>query len=283
MAETLVDMRKEPFYSDILEACRASLDLVRRGSWMIVKGYWQIGHIILRYEKEGMLTFEKGARTMEVLAQDLGFRDPTLLYRMREAATRYPTEELLEQARKDLVSIGRDPHWTNFRNLCLPRDTEHPERYGGAENVFDSKVNHIETLLIEMEEVEQMAKDEEQREQWDGVKVKAREVFADVLEVQALPFGKNQQVRSEDYLDYVRSLPCCIGDEPPPSDPHHVQRAGLGGISLKPSDFFAIPMCRSHHDMFHANREETEKWLGVDLWYEVAKCLQKYLKREIGT
>lgn len=281
MNEALVDIRKHPAYDGILEACRVCLDQVRRGSWMIVKGYWQIGKVIVRYEQEGTINFNYGTNTMRVLAQDLGFRDPTLLYRMKEAAIRYPTEESLEQARLELLSAGRDAHWTNFRNRCLPRDTIHPEKYGGAENVVDNVMARMETFLIDLEKLQEMYStlDDDAKEEADGVLLKVGEIGTEFMgsQLKRLPYGKDAPARSEDYLDYIRSLECCVCDEPPPNDPHHVQRAGLGGVGMKPSDYFAIPVCRDHHDGIHDNSRYIEDYFGIDLWNEVSKCLMNYI------
>ena len=45
---------------------------------------------------------------------------------------------------------------------------------------------------------------------------------------------------SEDYLDFIRSLPCIIRGGR--SDPHHVKSRGAGG-----SDFLCIPLNRKYH------------------------------------
>jgi len=235
--------------------------------------------VIVRYEQEGLLTFEYGAGTMQALAFDLGFRDPTLLYRMKEAAIRYPTEEALEQARLELVSSGRDAHWTNFRNRCLPRDTTHPEKYGGVDNVVDNVMARMETFLIDLEKLQEMYPTlaADAKEEADGVFLKVGEIGSEFVELQQLPYGKNQPAKSEDYLNYIRSLECCVGHEPPPSEPHHVSRAGLAGVGMKPSDFFTVPLCRMHHLEAQEYRKSREEWFSIDLWHEVAKCLQNYL------
>ena len=64
---------------------------------------------------------------------------------------------------------------------------------------------------------------------------------------------KNKPGRSEKYLDYIRSRPCCVC-QAKPAEPHHTAR---GGTSVKGSDFSAIPMCRGHHRELHDGGVET--------------------------
>ncbi len=54
---------------------------------------------------------------------------------------------------------------------------------------------------------------------------------------------KHKPGRSESYLEYIRSRPCCVC-QTKPTEPHHTV---CGGVGLKGSDFAAIPMCRKHH------------------------------------
>ena len=67
--------------------------------------------------------------------------------------------------------------------------------------------------------------------------------------------------RRERHLQRVRELPCCICSAPPPSDPHHYGRRGVG---QKADDYQTVPLCRRCHDGWHAqgycppyNRSET--------------------------
>lgn len=55
--------------------------------------------------------------------------------------------------------------------------------------------------------------------------------------------------RSPRYLAFVRDEECCICAAPPPSDPHHIGPRGMG---QKTDDTRAVPLCRRHHDEYHA-------------------------------
>ena len=60
--------------------------------------------------------------------------------------------------------------------------------------------------------------------------------------------------RSPDYLAFVRSLPCCLCGASP-CDAHHLIGLGWGlsGMGLTAPDSFAMPLCRHHHQLTHAN------------------------------
>jgi hypothetical protein len=47
----------------------------------------------------------------------------------------------------------------------------------------------------------------------------------------------------------VRTKPCAWCHAPGPSDPHHW---GSRGVGQKTDDFRTLPLCRKHHDEFHA-------------------------------
>lgn len=57
-----------------------------------------------------------------------------------------------------------------------------------------------------------------------------------------------------------RALPCCACGARP-CDPHHVPSVGAGGL-----DGDTVPMCRAHHEEFHAHGEATFcRVYGIDL------------------
>lgn len=62
--------------------------------------------------------------------------------------------------------------------------------------------------------------------------------------------------RSEPYLAFVRSLPCC-NCQGPGRDPHHVigLHWGLSGQGLTAPDSFTMPLCRACHDAVHRSPE----------------------------
>lgn len=50
--------------------------------------------------------------------------------------------------------------------------------------------------------------------------------------------------RNEQYLKYIRSLPCTVCKKPCPSEAHHIS---TGGMALKCSDLETAPLCNTHH------------------------------------
>ncbi len=83
-------------------------------------------------------------------------------------------------------------------------------------------------------------------------------------------------LRSREYLEYVRSLGCVICGAP--SEPHHWRKGADGGVALKPSDCFAIPLCHEHHMEAHDHGERTfaEKF-NFDPWRTIAFTTKGFL------
>ncbi len=62
---------------------------------------------------------------------------------------------------------------------------------------------------------------------------------------------KDQRFRSERYLRFVRSLPCCCCGGPADSAHHVIGIWQLGGMALKAPDSFAMPVCDGPGDTCH--------------------------------
>lgn len=60
---------------------------------------------------------------------------------------------------------------------------------------------------------------------------------------------KQKRIRNKEYLDHVRSLPCCIGHYcDGMTEPHHLLRGtNQRGAAYKPGDNHVIPLCEKHH------------------------------------
>ncbi len=61
---------------------------------------------------------------------------------------------------------------------------------------------------------------------------------------------KKKPARDRKYLNWVKTLNCCVTGMPA-DDPHHVKGHALGGTSTA-SDLFAMPMTRDIHTRFHS-------------------------------
>ena len=61
---------------------------------------------------------------------------------------------------------------------------------------------------------------------------------------------KVKRFHNRKYLDWVRTLPCCIcGAE---AVPHHVKGVGhYSGAGMKADDLLSMPLCHRHHAEIH--------------------------------
>lgn len=89
--------------------------------------------------------------------------------------------------------------------------------------------------------------------------------------------------RSPEYLAYVRSLPCAQCGAPPPSDPSHHGRRGMG---QKSDDARAIALCRADHDHFHQHgvlgdrtRPQTDAFV---VWVALETVVQWLKRRDVA-
>lgn len=89
-------------------------------------------------------------------------------------------------------------------------------------------------------------------------------------------YPKPVRIVDEAYLDFVRSLPCCVhrgscGEE---RDAHHLVTRGAGG-----SDYTAVPLCRLMHSEYHqVGALAFEAAHGVNLWQVCAYTLAEYVR-----
>ena len=76
------------------------------------------------------------------------------------------------------------------------------------------------------------------------------------------------------HMAWVKTLPCAICGKPGPSDAHHVFHDR--GSARKVSDWFVIPLCKSHHqegpDAIHTDKRGWRERHGPDWSY-----LSRYL------
>lgn len=101
-----------------------------------------------------------------------------------------------------------------------------------------------------------------------------------------LGFPKEKTFRSEEYKDYIRSLPCCNPNCPKHgrlrSEAHHVDS---GGGSIKGSDLSCIPLCcHCHvpgvHTMGHITFQQRNN---VDFNEVQIKCLSSFIEKELSS
>lgn len=64
---------------------------------------------------------------------------------------------------------------------------------------------------------------------------------------------KQKVIRLPGYLEWIREQYCTEPNCHGSVEPHHIRKNTDGGIGLKPSDNYVIPLCREHHRMWHDN------------------------------
>jgi hypothetical protein len=76
--------------------------------------------------------------------------------------------------------------------------------------------------------------------------------------------AKHKRIRDWAYLAWIREQPCCLCGRP--AEAAHLRVGSVnhnktyGGLGLKSSDKWAVPLCRPHHDEQHATGNELEFW-----------------------
>jgi ERF superfamily len=74
-----------------------------------------------------------------------------------------------------------------------------------------------------------------------------------------LTFGEPRRFRDKAHLKFVASNPCLICGRSP-VDAHHLRFAQPRAMSLKVSDEFTVPLCRTHHRDNHSFGDEIAWW-----------------------
>lgn len=79
------------------------------------------------------------------------------------------------------------------------------------------------------------------------------------------PNFKQPRVYDDAYLDYIRSLPCCICGDDTSTEAAHLRVGSINdgkrptGFGEKSSDRWALPLCGRHHREQHT-MNEAEFW-----------------------
>jgi ERF superfamily len=91
-----------------------------------------------------------------------------------------------------------------------------------------------------------------------------------------------RRYRNREHLRYVAQQACLICGRKP-SDPHHLRHMQPRALGRRPSDEFAVPLCRSHHRAVHRAGDEQGWWqtTGIDP-IKVARKLWKHTRVNEG-
>lgn len=168
---------------------------------------------------------------------------------------------------------GKSPNWTHIRNLVAKR-----------QDLADPNKREVERTNLERR-AERLEKDAEIIQQTHvdlestGVASKAFEVAQDTMRIvefdrEEAPI-KPMTPRSEKYLAFIRTLPCCVTGTIQGIEAHHVFSGAMG---MKETDFCAIPLSREMHAEFHrVGRLTFQKEHQISYWEIMAKCMHLFI------
>lgn len=93
------------------------------------------------------------------------------------------------------------------------------------------------------------------------------------------PFKKVKGfIRSNEYLAFVRTLPCSACNAAPRSEAHHTE---AGALSDKCDDTKTIPLCVNCHDRIHHGKETFYKENGINVKSLMFNILNTFIKIHI--
>ena len=89
------------------------------------------------------------------------------------------------------------------------------------------------------------------------------------LDPEDIKFAQTQKLaeRDENYLNYIRTLPCLVCGIQHRSEAHHIRDTRTAGMAIKSPDFYAVPLCHNcHMSVAHGTGfKEALKWIPLDL------------------
>jgi hypothetical protein len=83
---------------------------------------------------------------------------------------------------------------------------------------------------------------------------------------------KTAPIRSEKHRRYIASLPCCVSGLEGSTQAAHVRSGTNGGMGMKPSDEFCVPLSFEEHARQHRLGERIY-WAGPEIAIRLAKDL----------
>jgi hypothetical protein len=86
---------------------------------------------------------------------------------------------------------------------------------------------------------------------------------------------KKKTARSKKYMAWIRTLKCRVSDCYKPAIPHH---AGEGGVGLKCSDYFTLPLCDEHHKEHDRGSVTFYDKYSIDKWKTIAELEAEYIE-----
>jgi len=245
MEKSLVAIRDTDEYKQVLDKSWDFIGRIKATGYKLAVLRWEWG-----FELASIKT-EYGDSFIDSLAEDTGWHRATL-FDYRALGKAFATKAALKEYWDKRVSAGTSMNLKTLLRSVTAGPTQRPDNYGGKAAVVDDLMREVESLAIKRERLRDFLNAPElgidKKREIMGVIQKAEEVMTETGMSPEATIGQ-----SDDYLDYIRSLPCRICDTNP-VDPHHTE---TGGVGMKGSDFTAIPLCRTHHDELHSGGVKT--------------------------
>lgn len=94
-----------------------------------------------------------------------------------------------------------------------------------------------------------------------------------------LTIPREEPLRSDAYLAWVRTLPCVQCQVRPCGTAHHMIDHGRHG-QAKESDFLSMPICHQHHMELHAGVQEWEATFGLQPLH-IARTLERAIREGV--
>ncbi len=174
----------------------------------------------------------------------------------------------IEQFEKYLENKGKVP-WYQIESLV--RANTNPEVLG-EDAWYNRILKRVERLSQDLDDLNTRAAagDEEAL----SVMERAVEEVSAFQRNATKILGTPSTPRSQEYLRFVRTLPCAVTGKTP-SDPHHTLVRGMG---IKGSDFSCIPLCREAHTYLHDHGlDEFQRYYGINVAEVVADTLHMWI------
>lgn len=205
----------------------------------------------------------RGEQTMKKLSDECGTHENTLRYcRNLVEFFNYDQKQFKDWVDETSDTNGKGyVRWTKDVIKGLLRGDEDPEVIG-PEKYRDQAMSRVESTVQSLEKLNEHLReveDEDAHREVEGVTMRALDEIRRFMQSEFYEDGsydpKEVTPRSDQYLDFIRSMPSPLSGQGP-CIPHHRVRAGT---SNKGSDFEAVPMTQKEHQELH-NMDEDAFW-----------------------
>lgn len=159
---------------------------------------------------------------------------------------------------------------------------EHDPSPDAVDAEMDRKAKQLEKKAQQLEyeteafqeEVKQFNGSEHVKSQALGVATKAVQVAREKRDQVALMDTKPERITNNDYLDFIRSQPCCVTGMTEGVHPHHFLTGGMG---TKGSDFATVPLYHELHRHLHDHGQDGfQEEYDVNFKEEMARLMHLY-------